>query len=106
MTFRPSNHGSYGQGWIPDWIPVIGTREKAAAYQTALGVSREDRVQSYTAPTTPTAPEFVPSGPPVYDPSTLPPVQGGDSSFPDWVVPVALIGTAVLVAGGFWWSTE
>lgn len=29
MQFQPSQYSNYGGGWIPDWVPFVGTKEKA-----------------------------------------------------------------------------
>jgi len=84
MQFEPS---SYSGGWIPDWVPVIGTKEK---FQEATGVEVD-------LPGEGSLQEVPPSQEEPDLPDVKPPMS--------WAQKAALLGGAVLLVGGtiyFW----
>jgi hypothetical protein len=106
--FEPSTESDLGgmqdwwegkEGAIPDFVPFIGTREKAAETQAAAGVPEEERVKPYEKP----EPEYPDYGPPM-PPAEQPKPEKQPFYKQTWFVPTVVIGVGVIGTASILWA--
>lgn len=106
--FRPSTEADLGgfqdwwegkEGWVPDAIPFIGTREKAAETQASMGVPEGERVKTSDKP----EPEYQDYGPPA-PPAEQPEPEKQPFYKQAWFVPTVVIGVGVIGTASILWA--